>query len=76
MCNLHYFYSAFLKNEIFLEFYIDFLSKYSDNQFIESIFNAYDVNFKSLDNLLYSKLSRSDLVFGEVFHFISLNPRY
>ena len=61
MCNLHYFYSAF-KNEIFSEFYIDFLSKYSDNQFIESIFNAYDVNFKSLDNLLYSKLSRSDFV--------------
>lgn len=74
MCNLNYFYSAFLKNEIFLEFYINFLSKYANNQFIESIINAYDVNFKSLDNLLYSKLSRSDMIFWRGFSFYIFKP--
>lgn len=62
ICDYQVFHKAFLDNEDFFNLYKSYLYKYSDSSFLNSVRDTYNDKFKSLDNLLYSKFSRSDMI--------------
>ena len=63
ICPYENFYKAFLKNDVFLKKYLQYIEKYSSSDYISSVNDWYQKNYAKLDNEFYSRLMASDGLF-------------
>ncbi len=69
ICDQDKFYMGFLRNPKFVKLYVESLSRYSSPEFLSSVFESYDTNFRNIDNKFYSNFSASDAIHSRGFGF-------
>lgn len=67
LCEHENFYYAFLNNENFLEKYLAYLEKFSDEIYIQELISVRAKEIDKLNNYFYSRLYASDNIFNKGF---------
>jgi len=76
ICDNKDFFLGFLRSQEFLDEYVAALRKYVSNKFLNSQVYPFVDNYAELNNYLYSRLSRSDLIFSEGFGLFFFDTRH